>query len=97
MATSQSAKDLSREQPGLGLDLLIKQLRPKQWAKNLIIFAALLFSGKCTVAGASAAATLAFLAFCAVSSGVYIINDLIDVRADRAHPTKRLRPIASAV
>jgi 4-hydroxybenzoate polyprenyltransferase len=79
------------------LTALIKQMRPKQWVKNLIVFVPLLFSGKFNDPGALLAAFLCCLAFCGISSGIYVINDLKDLEADRAHPSKRFRPIAAGV
>src|SRR5262245_33770008 len=74
---------------------LLAALRPSQWTKNLLLFAALLFSIRFTQLNAWYAAILAFVVFCAFSSAGYIINDLLDAEADRQHPAKRLRPIAS--
>jgi len=74
---------------------LIVSLRPDQWHKNLIVFAALIFAVKLLDPAALARATAAFLIFCAVSSVVYLINDVADREQDRLHPVKRLRPIAS--
>lgn len=74
---------------------LIVSLRPDQWHKNLIVFAALIFAVKLLDPAALARATAAFLIFCAVSSVVYLINDVADREQDRQHPVKRLRPIAS--
>jgi 4-hydroxybenzoate polyprenyltransferase len=73
----------------------IVAIRPQEWIKNLLVFAGLLFSGQFDDAGAIGTATLAFLAFCAISSAGYLINDINDVEFDRAHPSKRNRPIAS--
>ena len=70
-------------------------MRPQEWIKNLLVFAGLVFSGKVDDIGAVGTATLAFLAFCAISSAGYLINDLNDVEFDRAHPGKRDRPIAA--
>lgn len=70
-------------------------LRPKQWTKNLLVFAALIFSGQFLVPSAIALAFQAFLAMAAISSAAYILNDLRDVQQDRNHPTKRHRPLAS--
>jgi 4-hydroxybenzoate polyprenyltransferase len=70
-------------------------LRPDQWHKNLIVFAALIFAVKLLDPAALARAMAAFLIFCAVSSVVYLINDVADRDQDRLHPVKRLRPIAS--
>lgn len=71
-------------------------LRPHQWTKNLIVFAAPLFS--LTLDGATwVNSFLAFALFCGASSGFYLINDLVDIEADRRHPVKCHRPIASGV
>ena len=70
-------------------------MRPKQWAKNLFIFAPLVFDQKLTDSDALRNTFFGFIIFCFLSSSVYLINDLADVEADRTHPTKRNRPIAS--
>jgi 4-hydroxybenzoate polyprenyltransferase len=70
-------------------------MRPKQWTKNLLLFAALLFAERLFDPAAFAAACLGFVAFCLASSSVYVVNDLVDAERDRQHPTKRNRPIAS--
>jgi 4-hydroxybenzoate polyprenyltransferase len=70
-------------------------MRPQEWIKNLLVFAGLLFSAKFTELGAVADATVTFLAFCAVASAGYLINDAHDAELDRQHPTKRNRPIAA--
>ncbi|USG65609.1 decaprenyl-phosphate phosphoribosyltransferase [Brevibacillus ruminantium] len=75
--------------------LLIRQLRPHQWTKNLLVFAALLFSFQKVDYVVGSQALLAFLLFCLVSGCVYILNDFIDIKNDRSHPEKRLRPMAS--
>lgn len=74
---------------------VLKQLRPKSWLKNIFVFAPLVFSLGLTDTFKLAETVLAFLAFCLISSAVYILNDIRDVEADRRHPTKRNRPIAS--
>jgi 4-hydroxybenzoate polyprenyltransferase len=74
---------------------LVAALRPSQWTKNLLLFAALLFSIRFTQLDTWYAATMAFGVFCAFASAGYIVNDLIDIDADRQHPTKKTRPIAS--
>ncbi len=74
---------------------LIISLRPDQWTKNLIVFAALIFAVKLFDPAALALASAAFLIFCVLSGCVYLINDVSDREADRQHPLKRLRPIAS--
>jgi 4-hydroxybenzoate polyprenyltransferase len=74
---------------------LFVSLRPDQWTKNLIVFAALIFAVKLLDPAALAQASAAFLIFCALSGAVYLINDVSDREQDRLHPIKRLRPIAS--
>ena len=74
---------------------LVVSLRPQEWVKNLLVFAGLLFSGKLDEGGQVLDATLAFAAFCAISSAGYLLNDLRDREHDRRHPDKRRRPIAS--
>lgn len=71
----------------------IKTGRPQEWIKNVFVFAGLLFSGKFNDPNAVLEATLAFLAFCAISSAGYFVNDLVDVELDRRHPKKRFRPL----
>ena len=74
---------------------MLRLLRPRQWIKNLLLFAALVFARQLFVPRSVALATLAFLAFCLASSSVYVVNDLVDAERDREHPEKRDRPIAS--
>ncbi|MFH1375841.1 MAG: UbiA family prenyltransferase, partial [Patescibacteria group bacterium] len=74
---------------------LLTSLRPKQWIKNLLIFAPLIFSHSFTDPVAVNLALTAFGIFCLVTSGVYLLNDIFDRESDRRHPHKRYRPIAS--
>lgn len=74
---------------------LIRLLRPLQWAKNLFVFIPMFFSGNLLNAEDWVEGSIVFVCFSMVASGVYCLNDLKDVEADRLHPTKRLRPIAS--
>jgi 4-hydroxybenzoate polyprenyltransferase len=74
---------------------LFLALRPAQWTKNLIVFAALIFGQRLLDAGSVIRAMVAFLAFCALSGVVYLVNDIVDREHDRQHPLKRLRPIAA--
>ena len=74
---------------------LFLALRPAQWTKNLIVFAALIFGQRLLDGEAVLRATVAFLAFCALSGVVYLVNDIVDREHDRQHPLKRLRPIAA--
>src|SRR2546422_5691216 len=76
---------------------LVVSMRPPEWIKNLLVFAGLLFSGKLDEGAQIVDATLAFTAFCAISSAGYLFNDLHDAPLDRRHPAKRHRPIASGV
>ena len=70
-------------------------MRPHQWVKNILIFAPLILSFQFLNAELVIYALLAFMAFSLTASGLYIINDILDIEADRAHPTKRNRPFAS--
>lgn len=74
---------------------LFLALRPAQWTKNLIVFAALIFGQRLFDAGSVLRASVAFAAFCALSGVVYLLNDIVDREADRRHPLKRHRPIAA--
>lgn len=74
---------------------ILSSMRPRQWTKNLIVFAPLIFSGLMGSVDAIVRSTAAFVAFCLVSGALYIVNDLIDAPNDRIHETKRERPIAS--
>jgi 4-hydroxybenzoate polyprenyltransferase len=75
--------------------LLVASLRPEQWTKNLVVFAGLLFGHRLMDAQAVLAAVACFGIFCGLSGAVYLLNDVFDRMADRRHPLKRLRPIAS--
>lgn len=70
-------------------------MRPHQWVKNVLIFAPLFLSFQFLNIESVSEALLAFLAFSLTASGLYIVNDLLDIEADRAHPVKRKRPFAS--
>ncbi len=74
---------------------LLKTMRPRQWTKNVFIFAALVFDGKLFHFQDLLRTFLGFLLLCLISSSVYIFNDLLDLEADRQHPVKRNRPIAA--
>ena len=75
--------------------VLFRQLRPHQWVKNLLVFLPLILAHRLADAAAWRDSALAFLSFCALASSAYCLNDLLDLAADRAHPTKRGRPLAS--
>ena len=70
-------------------------LRPRQWVKNLLVFAVPLAAGKLANRDVLADTLVAFACFCAVASATYLVNDVRDVASDRVHPTKRFRPIAA--
>jgi 4-hydroxybenzoate polyprenyltransferase len=70
-------------------------MRPRQWSKNLLLFAGIGFSGRLLDPAALARASLAFVVFCLLSGATYLFNDLADLQADRLHPVKRTRPLAS--
>jgi len=74
---------------------LLQALRPKQWTKNLLVFAGIVFAQHASDPALLLRAAAGFVAFSLLASSVYIVNDLKDVEADRLHPKKRHRPIAS--
>jgi 4-hydroxybenzoate polyprenyltransferase len=75
--------------------LLATSLRPEQWTKNLLLFAGLLFGGRLLDLGAIITAMAGFTMFSALSGATYLLNDIWDREADRRHPLKQSRPIAS--
>jgi len=76
---------------------LVRSLRPRQWAKNVLVFAAPLAAGRVFEADVLGPSVVAFLLFCLASSGVYLVNDSLDIEEDRRHPRKRYRPIAAGI
>jgi 4-hydroxybenzoate polyprenyltransferase len=74
---------------------LLEDMRPRQWTKNFAVFIGLVFAQRLFDPIALERATLAFIAFCLISSCIYLINDLLDLKRDQQHPVKRLRPLAS--
>ncbi|MEN3313706.1 MAG: hypothetical protein V7645_3035, partial [Actinomycetota bacterium] len=84
--------DLPRRRSPLRAALV--SLRPRQWTKNLLLFAGIIFAAKLGDLSRWVEALAAFAAYCAASSASYLVNDLRDAPHDRLHPTKRLRPIA---
>ena len=73
----------------------LRALRPRQWTKNLAVFAPLLFAKQVLVRDLALRELLAFVSFCLLSSGTYVFNDWMDREEDRKHPEKALRPIAA--
>ncbi|MCA1596726.1 MAG: decaprenyl-phosphate phosphoribosyltransferase, partial [Chloroflexi bacterium] len=85
-----------RRSPGAsGPLVLLEALRPRQWIKNLLLFAGLLFTFNLRRWEPVLVSIAAFACFCALSSAVYLLNDMVDRERDLSHPRKRLRPIAS--
>jgi len=82
----------ARERAGRAI---VAALRPRQWPKNLLVFAGILFAAEYDEPGKWAAAVAAFAAYCAASSAAYLFNDVLDAKEDRLHPLKRNRPVAS--
>ena len=97
---AESADETHGKKPPKNLvDAIIKGLRPKQWVKNVLVLAAPLSAGAAKLFNTSTLVdvAIAFVAFCFAASSIYLINDARDIEADRAHPTKRFRPIASGM
>ena len=99
-----SAADLEKEgrklRPPKNLaEAMWKALRPRQWVKNVLVLMAPISAGTAVVTDPQVLLQVlyAFITFCLASSSIYLINDAQDVEADRAHPVKRFRPIASGV
>ncbi|MFZ4669830.1 MAG: decaprenyl-phosphate phosphoribosyltransferase [Microthrixaceae bacterium] len=96
MTESATRPAESSEPSRLPLPLaLLKACRPKQWAKNVLVFVAPAAAGVLTQSLELRLTLQGFVAFCLVSSATYLLNDVLDVESDRRHPKKRLRPIAS--
>lgn len=72
----------------------LRLLRPRQWIKNIAVFAAIVFAGELFNLDILPAVFVAFLVFCGLSSAIYAINDIFDVKKDRLHPFKKFRPLA---
>jgi len=88
--------DVSASTPGApAWRLFLRALRPHQWVKNLLVFVPLILAHQLAHRDALARAGVAFLATCIAGSGAYLVNDLLDLKADRLHATKRGRPFAS--
>ncbi len=79
------------------LRALILALRPNQWVKNFILFAAITFTGKLFDPNLFWITALGFIIFCVISSASYLFNDLIDLKYDKIHPDKKHRPLASGL
>ncbi|WP_315772216.1 decaprenyl-phosphate phosphoribosyltransferase [Rhodococcoides kroppenstedtii] len=93
---SEEPTDAGRPPANLAAGI-VKAVRPRQWVKNVLVLAAPLAAGSVTEGSVLVPVALAFVVFCMAASGIYLVNDAMDVEADRAHPTKRFRPIAAGV
>ncbi len=74
---------------------LIRTMRPKQWTKNVVIYAGLVFDGQLLSPDRFLITTLSFFLLCLIASSIYIINDMVDIESDRQHPKKKYRPLPS--
>jgi len=92
--TTQQDSVVGRTNPVAGL---VRTMRPRQWLKNVLVLAAPFAGGYLFQLHVLIAVGIAFVAFSLAASGVYLVNDVQDVEADRAHPTKRNRPIAAGI
>jgi 4-hydroxybenzoate polyprenyltransferase/phosphoserine phosphatase len=94
LAIKPNATFIQSEKPSNPLKPYIKMMRPHQWAKNTLVFVPLLMSHAFSL-GTIIMALMAFVSFSLCASSVYILNDLLDITADRQHPTKKRRPFAA--
>ena len=95
MATAGDGVKVERGSAGLLVWSIVRAMRPAQWLKNGVVFAGLVFGSKLLQPSAIGSASLAAILFCFLSSGFYLVNDVRDLDADRKHPIKRNRPVAS--
>jgi 4-hydroxybenzoate polyprenyltransferase len=94
--TNPSERHAAASLPGTrGLSGLLVSMRPAQWVKNLVVPLPFLFGGALANASGWRLAAAGFVVFCAVTSAIYLINDVMDRERDRAHPVKRRRPLAA--
>lgn len=91
MSAAPASLPLMRSKGGA----LVHALRPHQWVKNLLLFVPVVLDHRVFDPAALSRATAAFAAFCLAASGAYVLNDILDLEADRRHPNKRHRPFAS--
>ena len=90
-----TSAELAKPAAAARLVALVRALRVHQWVKNLLVFVPVVLDHKLFAAEVVAKSATAFLAFCCAASSAYILNDLLDLEADRRHPTKRFRPFAA--
>ena len=98
-ATEQYSRTWAEPRPRVGRPptpaTVLRALRPRQWVKNLLVFVAPAAADKLGQGATVGRAMAAFAIFCAVASGMYLLNDVLDVEADRLHPDKSRRPVAA--
>lgn len=95
METQSLASSAAAPRGRLAASGVLMSLRPEQWTKNLLVFAALIFGQRLFDSAAVGLSLAAFFIFCALSGAVYLVNDVSDRHSDRLHPLKRFRPIAT--
>ena len=95
MAEPLSARTFDLPRRRTRASAVVVALRPRQWTKNLLLFAGIVFAAELGDGGRWLQAVAAFVAYCAASSAAYLVNDVRDAAADRLHPVKRMRPVAS--
>ena len=94
MTLRERAAVVALPRPRARVRAALVSLRPRQWTKNLLLFAGIIFAAKLGDGWRWLDAVAAFIAYCAASSAAYLVNDVRDVAHDRAHPVKRFRPVA---
>ncbi|TDQ04992.1 decaprenyl-phosphate phosphoribosyltransferase [Labedaea rhizosphaerae] len=97
MSAVEGVAEQAERRPGGMLFGLIRTARPRQWVKNVLVLAAPFTANLIHHGDVLLKCGIAFVSFCLIASAVYLVNDAIDVEADRAHPTKRNRPIAAGI
>ena len=95
MTTDQFATRPVDRTPANVARALLETMRPRQWAKNIFVFAGIVFDQQLFVGPSLLRVVIAFVLLCLTASSIYLINDLVDIEKDRQHPTKRNRPIPS--
>jgi 4-hydroxybenzoate polyprenyltransferase len=93
--SAELVAEVGERSPARSWGTAFREVRPRQWTKNLLLFAGIVFAAKLGDGGRWLDAAIAFAAYCAASSTAYLLNDVRDREADRAHPLKRRRPVAS--
>jgi 4-hydroxybenzoate polyprenyltransferase len=93
--SAELVAEVGERSPARSWGTAFRAVRPRQWTKNLLLFAGIVFAAKLGDGGRWLDAASAFAAYCAASSTAYLLNDVRDREADRAHPLKRRRPVAS--